>query len=84
MPPLPVAICLQGDFAGRFSAGFLAVANFYVRGELGLAIGTLFHPGLPLNKRNETNQTNQRTKMNKEESKGKNHKFLFLYELHEL
>jgi len=44
-----------------------------VRGELGLAVGTFFHPGPPLNERNETNQTNQRTKMNKEESKGKNH-----------
>jgi len=44
-----------------------------VRGEFGLAVGTFFHPGPPLNKRNETNQTNQRTKMNKEESKGKNH-----------
>jgi hypothetical protein len=44
-----------------------------VRDELGLAVGTFFHPGPPLNERNETNQTKQRTKMNKEESKGKNH-----------
>ncbi len=73
LPPLPVVICLQGGFTGRFSTGLLAVADFWVRDELGLAVGTFFHPGPPLNERNETNQTNQRTKMNKEESKGKNH-----------
>jgi hypothetical protein len=84
LPPPPVIVLFQGFFARRFSAGYLGFAYFWVRGELGLAVGTLFHPGPPLNERNETNQTNQRTKMNKEESKGKNHKFLFLYELHEL
>ena len=82
--PFPVVIFLQGGFTGRLSTDLLALTDFWVRGELGLAVGTLFHPGPPLNERNETNQTNQRTKMNKEESKGKNHKFLFLYELHEL
>jgi len=84
LPPPPVIVLFQGFFARRFSAGYLAFAYFWVRGELRLAVGTFFHPGPPLNKRNETNQTNQRTKMNKEESKGKNYKFLFLYELHEL
>ena len=80
----PVIVLFQGFLARRFPAGDLALTNFRGRGELGLAVETLFHPGLPLNERNETNQTNQRTKMNKEESKGKNHKFLFLYELQEL
>jgi hypothetical protein len=84
LPPLPVVIRFQGGFTGRLSTDLLALTNFWVRGEFGLAVGTFFHPGPPLNERNETNQTNQRTKMNKEESKGKNHKFLFLYELHEL
>jgi hypothetical protein len=83
-PPFPVVICLQGRFTGRLSADFLALTDFWVRGELGLAVETLFHPGPPLNERNETNQTNQKTKMNKEESKGKNHRFFLLYELHEL
>jgi len=44
---------------------------------VGLAIGTFFHLGPPLQKRNDTNQTNQKTKMNKEESKGKNQRFFF-------
>jgi len=44
---------------------------------VGLAIGTFFHLGPPLQKRNDTNQTNQKTKMNKEESKGKNQRFSF-------
>ena len=52
-------------------------AYFRVRSELGFAVGASFHPGLPLKKRNHTNHTNQRTKMNKEESKGKNHNFSF-------
>ena len=51
----------------------MALTDFWVRDELGLAVGASFHPGPPLNERNETNQANQRTKMNKEESKGKNH-----------
>ena len=69
MPPFPVIVLFQGFFARRFSAGYLAFAYFWVRGELGLAVGTLFHPGPPLKKRNHTNQTNQRTKMNKEDQK---------------
>jgi len=64
-------------FTDRFSTGLLALANFHVRGEVGLAIGTFFHLGPPLQKRNDTNQTNQKTKMNKEESKGKNQRFSF-------
>ena len=84
LPLPPVIVLFQGFFVRRFSAGDLALTNFRVRGELGLAVDAFFHPGPPLKKRNHTNQTNQRTKMNKEESKGKNHKFLFLYELHEL
>ncbi|MBU0732865.1 MAG: hypothetical protein KKG10_01795, partial [Proteobacteria bacterium] len=62
----------------------LALADFRVRDKLGLAVGTLFHPGPPLKKRIYTNQTNQRTKMNEDKLKGKNHRFLFLSELHEL
>ena len=79
LPPPPVIVLFQGFFARRFSAGYLAFVYFWVRGELGLAVGTLFHPGPPLNERNETNQTNQRTKMNKEESKGKNHSFSIFF-----
>ena len=59
LPPPPVIVLFQGFFAPRFSAGYLAFADFWVSGELGLAVGTLFHPSPPLNKRNETNQTNQ-------------------------
>lgn len=80
LPPPPVIVLFQGFFARRFSTGLLALANFYVRGELALAVGTLFHPGPPLNKRKETNQTNQSTKMNKEESKGKNHILFSLFQ----
>ena len=84
LPPPPVIVLFQGFFARRFSAGYLGFAYFWVRGEVGLAVGAFFHLGPPLQKRNYTTQTNQKTKMNKEESKGKNHKFFFLYELHEL
>jgi len=66
-------VLFQGFFARRFSAGYLAVAYFWVRDELGFAVEAFIHPGPPLKKRNHTNQTNQKTKMNKEESKGKNH-----------
>ena len=64
-PPPPVIVLFQGFFARRFSAGYLAVAYFWVRDELGFAVDAFFHPGPPLKKRNHTNQTNQRTKMNK-------------------
>ncbi len=84
LPPPPVIVLFQGFFARRFSTDLLALTDFWVRGELGLAVRTFFHPGPPLNERNETKQANQTAKMNKEESKGKNHKFIFLYELHEL
>ena len=80
LPPPPVVVLFQGFFARRFSTGLLALANFYVRGELRLAVGTLFHLGPPLQKRNYTTQTNQKTKMNKEESKGKNHSFSIFFD----
>ena len=43
LPPPPVIVLFQGFFARRFLAGYLAFAYFWVRGELGLAVGTLFH-----------------------------------------
>ena len=36
LPPPPVIVLFQGFFARRFSAGYLAFAYFWVRGELGL------------------------------------------------
>ena len=81
LPSRPVIVLFQGFFARRFSASYLALVYFWVRGELGFAVGVFFHPGPPLKKRNHTNQTNQRTKMNKEESKGKNHILFSLFQL---
>jgi hypothetical protein len=78
LPPSPVVIRLQGGFTGRFSTDLLALADFRVRDKLGLAVGTLFHPGPPLKKRIYTNQTNQKTKMNEDKLKGKNHRIFFL------
>jgi hypothetical protein len=84
LSPTPVVLRLQGPFTRRFSTDFLAVANFWVRGERGLAIGAFFHPGPPLQKRNYSTQINQKTKMNKDESKGKNQTFLSFSQLEEL
>jgi len=84
LSPTPVVLRLQGIFTRRFSTGLLALANFWVRGERGLAIGAFFHPGPPLQKRNYSTQINQKTKMNEDESKGKNQGFLSLSQLQEL
>jgi hypothetical protein len=84
LSPAPVILRLQGFFTGRFSTDFLAVANSWVRGERDLAIGAFFHPGPPLQKRNYSSQINQKTKMNEDESKGKNQRSLSLSQLQEL
>jgi len=74
---------LSRGFAARIAQNhhifrpLLTLANSHVRGEVGLAIGTFFHLGPPLQKRNDTNQTNQKTKMNKDKLKGKNQRLFF-------